>query len=95
MAITGWKYHKMGQCSCCSEAGARLYVPVLDGTKLEGSELVSGEHIPHFDAVCKKCTKLFSLDVICTVHRLPLVVHYGLCRLCRPVTFGKHVPTSG
>lgn len=94
MAITGWKYLKMGQCSECHEAGARLFVPVLDGTKSESSEYVNGEHIPHFDPVCKQCTKRFSLDIICSVHRLPLKVETGACKLCRPVTKGRYTPTG-
>lgn len=94
MAVTGWKYLKMGQCSRCHEAGARLYVPVLDGVKSETSDLVNGEHIPHFDPVCKKCTKHFSLDVICTIHRLPLRVETGTCKLCLPVIKGRYNPTG-
>lgn len=95
MAVTGWKYLKMGQCSCCNEAGARLYVPVLEGTPIEKSELVTGEHIPHFNPVCKRCQDSYSLDIICSVHRLPLRASLGLCDLCcRPTKKGRYTPTE-
>ncbi len=94
MAITGWKYLKMGQCSDCHEAGARLVVPVLDGVKSETSSYVNGEHIPHFQPVCKKCSEKYSLDVICGIHRLPLRTATGTCKLCLPVTKGRYNPTG-
>ncbi len=94
MPVTGWKYLKMGQCADCSEAGARLFVAVLDGTKREDSECVTGEHIPHFEPVCKRCSGRYSLDVICNEHRLPLKVETGCCKLCRPSVRGRYTPTG-
>lgn len=82
MAVSGWKYLKLGQCADCSEAGAQLFVPVLEGFKIEGLDLVGGMHIPHFNAVCKRCTTRYSLDVICDKHRLPLRIETGSCKLC-------------
>lgn len=94
MAISGWKYLKMGQCADCSEAGARLYVPVLDSVPIEGSHWVSGEHIPHFEPICKRCQDSYSLDIICAKHRLPLRQSLGLCKLCRLPTNGRYTPTG-
>jgi len=87
MGQKGWKYLKMGECPACGEAGARLYVPVLDGTPLDvkGMELVNGVHIPHFNPVCKSCYKALSLEQICPDHRLPTKRDSGLCNLCNPV----------
>lgn len=73
MPQKGWKYLKFGQCSDCEEAGTRLFVPVLFGEPVEsfGTKLVSGEHIPHFDPVCKRCLSRYNLESICSNHRLP------------------------
>lgn len=84
MPVSGWKYMKMGQCSDCSEAGARLFAPVLEGHPSESfPDLVNGEHIPHFDPVCKRCTKLYVLAMICGEHKLPVRVT-GQCKRCLP-----------
>jgi hypothetical protein len=83
--MIGWKYLKMGQCADCEHAGARLFVPVLDGeateSKHEGYSLLNGNHIPHFDPVCWRCTKHYALDNICTEHKLPKKAD-RLCKKC-------------
>jgi hypothetical protein len=84
MGTKGWKYLKMGECSTCEVAGARLYVPVLDGTPLDikGMELVNGIHIPHFAPVCRTCCRKFNLEQVCQDHKLLTKGDTGLCNLC-------------
>ena len=83
MATPGWKYLKLGECSVCHEAGAMLFVPVIENAvPVEGRSLVTGEHLPHFDPVCDRCRNKFSLDVLCSTHRLPLLVATAGCRKC-------------
>lgn len=86
MEKRGWKYQKLGGCADCSEASSRLYVPVLSGSPVEcnDSTLVGGVHIPHFNPVCRSCSKKYNLEEICKEHNLPVLVNSKLCRLCMP-----------
>lgn len=60
-----------------------LFVPVIDGAlPVEGKWWVTGEHIPHFEPVCRRCSAGFILHIICSAHRLPLLVDKASCRLC-------------
>lgn len=83
MATPGWKYLKLGECTACHEAGTSLYVPVIqDAVAVLGRDTVTGEHLPHFDPVCRTCREKFSLDALCSKHRLPLLVMTAGCRMC-------------
>lgn len=83
MSPSGWKYLRLGECSLCHEAGTMLLVPVIEGAvPLEGRGLVTGEHLPHFEPVCRSCSSKFTLDVLCSTHRLPLLCDTARCRLC-------------
>jgi hypothetical protein len=83
MAVPGWKYLRLGECSMCHEAGAMLYVPVIENAiPIKGRDTVTGEHLPHFEPVCKSCRGRFSLDVLCSTHRLPLLASSAGCRNC-------------
>ncbi len=82
-ASCGWKFLKRGQCAECSEAEAMLFVPVLEGAQpVEDRWWVTGEHVPHFKPVCRKCTGKFELHVLCSDHRLPLRIVEAVCQLC-------------
>lgn len=83
MPKPGWKYLRLGECADCSESKAFLYVPVLQGTPTETHpELVSGEHIPHFEPVCSSCRAKYNLDDLCAAHHLPTIEMTGMCDKC-------------
>lgn len=79
----GWKFLKRGQCSSCSEAETMLFVPVIeDALPVENHDSVTGEHIPHFEPVCRGCSGQFDLSTLCKQHRLPLMIGRQICRRC-------------
>jgi len=84
--VSGWRYYKMGSCDCCKNADARLYVPVVDGKMEkfieEGPETLRGPHLGHFVPICKKCTDKYSLDILCSTHKLPVALSDQRCQLC-------------
>lgn len=82
--VSGWRYLKMGECPECGDAEGLLQVPVVEGRmeKMGEKEILKGGHIPHFRPVCKRCSKKYTLDVLCSEHKLPVRVSDQRCQLC-------------